>query len=166
LNKKIIFPLVAFTIIFSYITPIFLEADARIHTSHESDREHILSAWEKSKEITGIGLIVKEPKIISLEKPQYIPELLMISSHDFRTYWNDTFNIDVQTYDGKINPKATGFEGKLDNANVTVTLSYEDTYITMSGVTIHGNWDGEYYFPENISMPGEYTVDVMASYYN
>jgi len=78
----------------------------------------------------------------------------------------DTFNIDVQTYDGKINPKATGFEGKLDNANVTVILSYEDTYITLSGITTYGNWDGEYYFPENISMPGEYTVDVMASYLN
>lgn len=90
----------------------------------------------------------------------------MATSHDFRTYWKDTFNIDVQTYDGKINPKAVGFEGRLDNANVTVTLSYEDTYITMSGVTKYGNWDGKYYFQENILMPGEYTVDVMASYYN
>jgi len=95
------------------------------------------------------------------KKSQYIPELLIASSHDFRTYWEDTFNIDVQSYDGKINPNATGFERKLDNANVTVIPSYKDTYITLSGVTTHVNWDGEYYFQKNTSMPGEYIVDVI-----
>jgi len=126
--------------------------------------DHWLKASLKEKQIEKIiepiKTIIKEPK------QKYIPELLMASSHDFRTYWSDTFNIDVQTYDGKINPKATGFEGRIDNANVTVILSNNDMHIVLSGVTTYGNWDGEYYVPANISMPGEYTIDVIVSYYN
>ena len=107
-------------------------------------------------------IITQEPE----KKQKYIPELLIDFSHDYRTYWKDTFNIDVQTYDGKINPDAKGFEGRLDNANVTVIISHEDTNLKLSGVTANGNWDGEYFFMENISKPGEYVVDVLVSYLN
>lgn len=55
--------LLSLLLIFSSI-PIIQDVDARIHISHESDRERILAAWEKSKEITGIKLIVKEVKPI------------------------------------------------------------------------------------------------------
>ena len=62
-----------------------------------------------------------EKKIIEIEPTsieettKYIPKLIISSSHDFSTYWKDTFNIDVQAYDENINSKATGFEGRLDN---------------------------------------------------
>lgn len=208
--KKIIFPLLTLTIIFSFgMSQVFAEYSDKIIVTENKEYEigeitkeyklssksmitktqgytttgemfflrispffekvmildrdgHWLKASLKEKQIEKII----EPIKTIIKEPKYIPELLMASSHDFRTYWSDTFNIDVQTYDGKINPKATGFEGRLDNANVTVILSYEDTYITLSGVTTYGNWDGTHYFPANISMPGEYTVDVIVSYYD
>jgi len=102
------------------------------------------------------------------EKPQYIPDLKMTSSHDFRTYWQDTFNIDIQVFDGKINsnPKSSDFNGRLDGVDVKVLLSLDDTPVaTLSGVTAnHGEWKGDYFFKENLSLPGEYTVDVILSY--
>lgn len=104
------------------------------------------------------------------EKTKYIPELFMTFSHDFRTYWTQVFNIDVQSYDAKINDNPTlyPFEGRLGNANVTVLLSIQGELITtLQGVTSdNGYWDGEYYVPENISPPGEYIVDILLSYHN
>ncbi len=101
------------------------------------------------------------------EKSQYIPDLIMTSSHDFKTYWRDTFNIDVQAFDGRINsnPQASSFEGRVDGVDVKVLLSLDDVpFATLSGVTANnGHWDGEYFFQDQ-STPGEYVVDVIISY--
>jgi len=101
------------------------------------------------------------------EEEQYIPDLLMTSSHDFRTYWRDIFNIDVQAFDGRINsnPQASSFEGRIDGVDVKVLLSLDNVpFATLSGVTANnGHWGGEYFFQDN-SFPGEYVVDVIASY--
>jgi len=102
------------------------------------------------------------------EEEQYIPDLIMISSHDFKTFWQDTFNIDVQAFDGKINPNPEQypFQGRIDGVDVKVLLSLDNVQVaTLSGVTANnGDWDGEYFFKENISAPGEYVVDVIISY--
>lgn len=102
------------------------------------------------------------------EKLQYIPELLLTSSHDFRTYWKETFNIDVQAFDGRVNsdPKQSDFNGRIDGVDVKVLLSLDDIQVAaLSGVTANnGHWDGEYFFQDNISAPGEYAVDVIISY--
>jgi len=102
------------------------------------------------------------------EEEQYIPDLIMTSSHDFRTFWKETFNIDVQAFDGKINPNPEQypFQGRIDGVDVKVLLSLDNVQIaTLSGVTANnGDWDGEYFFKENISAPGEYVVDVIISY--
>ena len=84
-----------------------------------------------------------EKKIItSIEIPeeekQYIPDLKMTSSHDFRTYWKEMFDVDVQSFDGNINPKPTKypFEGRLGGADVSVIISLDDEHFaTLSGVT-------------------------------
>jgi len=108
-------------------------------------------------------------KIVTIkEKSQYVPILKMTSSHDFRTFWNDVFNIDVQTFDGRhnSNPKESNFNGRIDGVDISVLLSLDETLITtLSGITANnGNWKGEYFFKENLSAPGEYDVDVIASY--
>jgi len=108
-----------------------------------------------------------EPTIIEPTKEIYRPDLTMTSSHDFRTYWKDTFNIDVQAYDGNknSNPELNPFQGRLDNVDVSVLLSLNDVKVaTLSGVTQYGEWQGEYFFAENISEPGEYVVDIILSY--
>jgi len=97
----------------------------------------------------------------------YRPDLIMTSSHDFRTYWKENFNIDVQAYDGNknSNPELNPFQGRLDNVDVSVLLSLNDVKVaTLSGVTQYGEWQGEYFFAENTSEPGEYVVDVILSY--
>jgi len=103
------------------------------------------------------------------EKAPYVPELTILSSHDFVTYWQGTFNIDVQSFDGNINSDPESFSdfgGRLDGADVKVLLTLDDKEpVTLSGITENnGQWAGSYFFPENISEVGEYTVDVIVSY--
>ena len=97
------------------------------------------------------------------EKKQYIPDLIMTSSHDYTTYWKKTFNIDVQTYDGNINPSATGFEGRINDVNITVIISNGDEVLaTLTGTTVYGEWQ-EAYFVEDRTFQGKYTVDILAT---
>ncbi len=102
------------------------------------------------------------------KQEQYVPELKITSTHDSRTYWNDDFNFDVQTFDGRINaePKSHEFEGRLDGVDITTIISLGDeTIATFKGITENGNWDGEHYVPYP-TIPGEYNVDILASYGN
>jgi len=111
-----------------------------------------------------------EDKVIETEtkeKSQYIPDLIMSSSHDFKTYWKDTFNIDVQAYDARINsnPEQYPFEGRIDGVDVKVLISLDGNEIaTLSGVTKNGEWIGEYFFKENISTPGVYIADIIITH--
>ena len=101
------------------------------------------------------------------EKTTYIPELTITTEHDFRSYWQDTFDIQVNTYDKNKNklPELYPFEGKLDNVNVTVILSLDDKILTtMKGITENGIWNGNYFLTENITPPGEYVIDVLAEF--
>jgi len=124
-------------------------------------------------------VIIESPEIIQptvktdnlsteFEEEQYIPDLIMTSSHDFKTFWKETFNVDVQAFDGNINsnPVSTSFFGRINDVDVKVLLSLDNVQmVTLSGVTANnGHWDGEYFFAENISAPGEYVVDVIISY--
>jgi len=100
---------------------------------------------------------------IEPEEEQYIPDLIMTSSHDYTTYWKKTFNIDVQTYDGNINPSATGFEGRINDVNITVIISNGDEVLaTLTGTTVYGEWQ-EAYFVEDRTFQGKYTVDILAT---
>ena len=130
------------------------KTNANDYTSGQS----ILDKFEKSKEITSPKLAETPEKIIEteiIEETQYIPELIMASSHDFSTYWKENFNIDVQTYDKKINPTATGFDGRLDGIDIPVIISFSDKIITtLKGITEYGEWMGEYYIKENLRQAG------------
>lgn len=118
--------------------------------------------FEDEKVIETIEKTIEEPK-----ENKYIPELLIVESHDFSTYWKDTFNIDVKTYDGKINSKGTGFEGKLNDVDITIIISLGDEVITtLKGITENGVWVGDHYIQENLVQAGEYTIDVLATFGN
>lgn len=99
-------------------------------------------------------------------KAKYIPDLIITTDHDFKTYWNDNFDIEVRSYDKRsnANPELNPFDGKINDANVTAIISIDgDTVATLSGTTQNGQWKGQHYFIENISSPGEYIVDVIVS---
>ena len=120
------------------------------------------------KQVVTTAVKIPSNKLVEKEKSQYIPDLMMTSSHDFRTYWKDTFNIDVQAFDSGINsnPKSSDFNGRLDGVDVKVLLSRDEILVgSLSGVTANnGHWEGEYFFEENISAPGEYAVDVFLTH--
>jgi len=98
-------------------------------------------------------------------KKVYTPDLIITSSHDFTMYWNEVFNIDVQVYDKNINPNGIGFEGRLDGVNITVIISSDGEILTtLKGVTVNGEWQGDYFVKQNIVFPKEYNVDIIASY--
>ena len=100
------------------------------------------------------------PKIIN-----YVPKLALTSSNDRITYWNDNFNVNVQVFDTNINrdPKNYEFEGRVDDVDITVLISLGDELIsTLKGITQNGHWSGEHYFNQ-LSLPGQYTVDILAS---
>lgn len=106
--------------------------------------------------------VVIKPEI---KESTYTPELVISSSHDFKTFWKDNFDIDIRTFDGNINPSATGFDGKLNGVDITVLISLDGENITtLKGVTENGVWEGQYYIQDNITQAGEYDIDVLASY--
>ena len=114
--------------------------------------------------------IIIEPEPIP-EKVVYVPDICMTSSHDFRTYWMQNFDINVQSFDCNVNSdpeSSSDFYGRIDGVDVKVLISLDDNPVsTLSGITANnGHWDGQYYFPANISPPGEYDVDVILSYIN
>ncbi|MCH7647129.1 MAG: hypothetical protein IIA83_00775 [Thaumarchaeota archaeon] len=133
-----------------------------------SSGQSIIDAFNEAQKTTGTALVVVEEKTTEpTVVEQYIPELIMRTSHDFTTYWKEIFNIEVMTYDSNINsnPDIYPFEGKLDGVDISVTLSLDnEQFATLSGITQYGQWKGEYFIKDNISIPGEYVVDVIASY--
>ena len=73
-------------------------------------------------------VIAEQQKEEIKEEEKYVPELEVLFSHDFKTYWKETFRIDIQSFDGKINsdPKSSSdFSGRLDGVDVTVWLRYD-----------------------------------------
>lgn len=120
------------------------------------------------KQVVTTAFELSDDKVVETEikeKQQYIPELIISSDHDFKTYWKENFNIDVQAYDAKINPSGTGFEGRVNGVDITVIISLGDeTITTLKGVTQNGEWLGEYYIQDNITQAGEYTIDILATF--
>ena len=112
---------------------------------------------------------IEESKVIVEEQVEvYEPELKVIVERDLRTYWRDTFNFEVIVFDANEAPSTLNkdvFAGRFDGAKVTVLLSIgDDTIAQYTGQTENGVFDGLHYFEENVSIPGQYTFDVIVSY--
>ena len=142
------------------------------HKNIERDNYNINIYFPSSNglEKFSVSTIIKLPedKVVESEPviiKEYVPKLEMTYSNDFRTYWNDNFNMDVQVFDTNINkePRAYEFEGRVNDVNITAIISLGDELITtLKGVTQNGQWNGEHYFNQR-SIPGKYTIDILAS---
>lgn len=134
-----------------------------------SKRDNILEGYWESRANTVVRDADKERVPEKIIIKQYTPELKITSSVNPKTYRGDTFNMDVQAFDGKINPnpKNYNFDGRLDDVDITVLLLLGDELVTtLKGITSNnGHWNGEHYF-SLVSSSGEYTVDILASYGN
>jgi len=108
------------------------------------------------------GSLVSKVELVK----EYIPDLIIISNNDPSTYWNQFYNIDIQVFDGNINkdPKSHELDGRIDLVDITVNISLNDKNIAiLKGTTNNGDWQGEY-FVKYFSTPGEYNVEIVASY--
>ena len=101
----------------------------------------IIDTYADAQKTTFNRVVVEEETTEQKVVEQYIPELIIRTSHDFTTYWKEIFNIDVRTYDSNINsnPDTYPFEGKLDGVDISVTLSVDNKHVaTLNGITQYG----------------------------
>jgi len=98
----------------------------------------------------------------------YQPDLDVVIQHDFRTYWKENFDFQIIAFDTNKTPQMIDkdtFDGRLDGANVTATISMDANIIqSYGGITRSGEFADSHYFEENISAPGEYALDVAVDY--
>jgi len=98
----------------------------------------------------------------------YQPDLDVVIQHDFRTYWKENFDFQIIAFDTNKTPQMIDkdtFDGRLDGANVTATISMDANIIqSYGGITRSGEFTDSHYFEENISAPGEYSLDVAVDY--
>jgi len=98
----------------------------------------------------------------------YQPDLDVVIQHDVRTYWKENFDFQIIAFDTNKTPKMIDkdtFHGRLDGANVTATIFMDANIIqSYGGITRSGEFTDSHYFEENISAPGEYSLDVAVDY--
>jgi len=98
-----------------------------------------------------------------------LPELIMLVEQDIRTFWRDYYTISAKVFDATLNPTPQfhdGF-GSIDGVDISVTITPEDeseTYKLEGTTHSRGFFEGEQYFPENLSIPGKYFVNIVAYY--
>jgi len=137
------------------------------------DFEHIMlfdhDGWHKAKMINKVITVLSPIEVVPIEVVpiEVVPKLDMIIKHDFTTHWKQYYDIYVKTYDLNVNssPSIYPFEGKIDDAEVLVNILFEGEIIdTLNGVTKFGEWHGKRFFAENISMPGQYDIEIIVNY--
>ena len=110
-----------------------------------------------------------EDVILELEGSSIPLELIVLVRQDIRTFWNDTYDIEIKVFDKAKNPNPQFYQslGAVDQAEVNVTLKDVDgiELTQLSGKTnSRGFWDGDYFVNQNIVSGGEYVVEVNVAY--
>ncbi len=121
----------------------------------------------ESKELISKPQIESDDSTKTPLKPK--KELVVAFKHDERNYWNDNYDVYVKVFDKKINPnpKFDDFKGLIKNTIViTEIVDQNGKKYTLSGKSHYGEWHGTKYFPENVSFPGKYIVNITAVYEN
>ena len=124
-----------------------------------------------SNQLNPIRLVTVPSKDITplLEDNSTLLELIVLVQQDIRTFWNDTYDIEIKVFDKAINPNPQFYQslGAINQAEVKVTLKDVDgiELTQFSGQTnSKGFWDGDYFVLQNLVSGGEYFVEVNVSY--
>lgn len=102
------------------------------------------------------------------EKPSNV-ELIVLVQQDTRTFWNDTYDLEVKVFDKSINsnPKFYQSLGAIDQSVINVKIKNTEGIELkhFSGKTnSKGFWDMSYFVPQNIVPGGTYIVEVNVDY--
>jgi hypothetical protein len=97
-------------------------------------------------------------------------ELIVLVQQDIKTFWNDTYDIEIKVFDKAINPNPQFYQslGAVDQAEIKVTLKDNQgiKLTQFSGQTnVKGFWDGNYFVLQNLVSGGEYFVQVDVTYF-
>lgn len=95
--------------------------------------------------------------------------MVVLVQQDFKTFWNNNYDIEIKVFDKAINPNPQFFQslGAIDQATVDVTLKdIEGNELThLKGLTnSKGFWKGDYFVNQNLVSGGEYFVEVSVTY--
>ena len=95
--------------------------------------------------------------------------MIVLVKQDIKTFWNDTYDIEIKVFDKAINPNPQFYQslGAINQAEVKVTLKDVDgiELTQFSGQTnSKGFWDGDYFVLQNLVSGGTYIVEVNVTY--
>jgi hypothetical protein len=95
--------------------------------------------------------------------------MIVLVQQDFKTFWNDTYDIEIKVFDKAINPNPQFYQslGAINQAEIDVTLKDLDgeELTNLTGQTnSKGFWDGNYLVFQNIVVGGKYIVEVDVTY--
>ena len=96
-------------------------------------------------------------------------EMIVLVQQDIRTFWNDTYDIEIKVFDKAINSNPRFYQslGAIDQAEVEVILKDMDgeKLTQFTGQTnSKGFWDGDYFVFQNLVSGGTYSVEVNVTY--
>ena len=96
-------------------------------------------------------------------------EMIVLVRQDIRTFWNDTYDLEIKVFDKAINPKPQFYQslGAIDQADIKVILKNNlgEELTQFSGKTnSKGYWEGNYFVLQNSVPGGTYTVEVNVDY--
>ena len=112
---------------------------------------------------------VPQEKIDNDNKNKHIPtEMIVLIRQDIRTFWNDTYDLEIKVFDKKLNPNPQFYQslGAIDKADINVLIkNIEGKEVTqITGKTnSKGFWEGSYFIKQNNVPGGTYIVEVDVS---
>ena len=97
------------------------------------------------------------------------PEMVVLVRQDIRTFWNETYDLEIKVFDKTINPKPQFHQslGAINQADINVILKnkLDEELTQFSGKSdSRGYWEGNYFVRQNIVPGGKYIVEVNVNY--
>jgi len=97
------------------------------------------------------------------------PDMIVLVQQDIKTFWNDTYDIEMKVFDKSINSRPQFYQslGTINKAEVNVTLKDPtgNELAKLTGQTnSKGFWNGDFFVPQNLVQGGTYIVEVTVTY--
>jgi hypothetical protein len=96
-------------------------------------------------------------------------EMVVLVQQNFRTFWNEKYNIAIKVFDKDVNPNPQFYEsfGAINQAEIDVTFKDldEKELTQLTGQTnSKGFWNGSLFVNQNLQSGGKYIVEVNVTY--
>ncbi len=96
-------------------------------------------------------------------------EMIVLVQQNFKTFWNENYNIAIKVFDKDVNPNPQFYQsfGAINQAEIDVTLKDLDgeKITELTGQTnSKGFWNGSVFVHQNLAAGGKYIVEVDVTY--